>query len=159
MKPVCLLAASLAAGFLATPVLAQSSRHFLDDAIKGDNSEMMLGQLAAERGASPQLRAYGRTLHDDHARAREMTVPLAQQAGVEITDAPMPEAAKERRKLERLHGRAFDREFAHYMAKDHRQDIAEFQKEARHGGPTGDLAQKILPDLRKHLAKAQRLGG
>jgi len=54
---------------------------------------MMLGQMAAERGASPALRDYGRTLHDDHAKARAHVVPLAQQAGVSISDDPMPEAA------------------------------------------------------------------
>jgi putative membrane protein len=117
----------------------------------------MLGQLAAERGARPALRAYGQTLHDDHAQARQQVLPMAQQAGVAITEEPMPEAAKERRKLERLRGRDFDREFARYMVRDHRKDIADFQKQARRGGPAGDLARQTLPVLRKHLQMAERL--
>jgi putative membrane protein len=43
------------------------------------------------------------------------------------------------------------------MVKDHRKDIADFQKEARKGGPAGDLAKQTLPVLRKHLAMAERL--
>jgi putative membrane protein len=141
------------------PASAQphNARHFLEDALKGDNSEMMLGEMAAKRGTSPALRAFGQTLHDDHAHAREQTVPLARRMGVAITDQPMAEAVQERRKLEHLTGRAFDHEFASYMVKDHKKDIAEFRKQVREGGPAGDLAKQILPDLQKHLAMAERL--
>lgn len=159
MKLVHISLASLVLAAAASAACAQpnAARHFLEDALKGDNSEMMLGQMAAENGASPALKAYGQTLHDDHARAREQVVPLAQREGVAVTEEPMPEAAAERRKLERLHGRAFDREFARYMVSDHKKDIAEFQKQARTRGPAADLARQTLPVLRKHLAMAQRL--
>jgi putative membrane protein len=149
-----ILLVAAASGAQADP---ESARHFLHDALGGDNSEMMLGQLAADNGTSPGLRAYGKTLHDDHARAREQTVPLAKAAGVPITEDPMPEAAAERRKLEGLRGPAFDREFARYMVQDHKNDISEFRKQALKRGPTADLAKKTLPVLRKHLAMAQRL--
>jgi putative membrane protein len=154
-----LAAAVIAASALASAAAAQDGgeRHFLDDALKGDNSEMMLGQMAAERGGSPALRDYGRALHDDHANARAQVVPLARQAGVSISDQPMPEASHEQRKLETLHGRAFDREFASYMVNDHRKDISEFEKQAHKRGPAADLAKQTLPTLRKHLAMAQRL--
>ncbi len=153
------VAIGVAACALYSPASAQSdeARHFLETALKGDNSEMMLGEMASKRGESRALRAYGQTLHDDHARAREQVVPLARRAGVAITDQPMPEAAAERSKLERLHGPAFDREFAAYMVKDHRKDIAEFEKEARRGGATSELAKQTLPVLRKHLGTAERL--
>jgi putative membrane protein len=147
-------AAALAGSAQAKP---GGGRHFLEDALKGDNSEMMLGALASERGESPDLRRYGQTLRDDHAQAREQVVPLARRAGVAITDQAAPEARQEKRKLERLHGRAFDREFASYMVKDHRKDIAEFEAEARGRGPTADLARQTLPTLRKHLAMAQEI--
>jgi putative membrane protein len=135
----------------------RQDRRFLSDAIKGDNSEMMLGQIAAERGASPGVRDYGRMLHDDHARARDEARRVAARFGVPDTRELMPEARQEARKLRQLNGRAFDREFVRYMAQDHRKDIAEFRREARQGGPVGDLAQATLPDLRKHLDMALRL--
>lgn len=143
----------------ASGAAAQSSdaRHFLTKAMEGDNSEMMLGSLAAQRGASPDLRAYGQTLHDDHSQAFGQASQLAHQLGVPETHAVMPEASKERAKLEHLKGAAFDREFAHYMVKDHHKDISDFQKEAGKGGPTGQLAQKTLPVLHKHLEMAERL--
>jgi len=134
-------------------------RHFLQDALRGDNSEMMLGQLAAERAMSPRVRDYGRTLHDDHAKARDEALRVAGQFGVRDTNDVMPEARREAQKLRHLRGRAFDREFVRYMVQDHRKDIADFRKEARERGPVGQLAAQTLPDLQKHLAMARDLRG
>ncbi|MDB5425959.1 MAG: putative outer membrane protein [Phenylobacterium sp.] len=151
--------AILALTLLAGRAAAQPdpAAHFLNDAIRGDNSEMMLGEMAAHDGASPAIRGFGRALHDDHARAREDALRVAATLGMPAPDGVMPEARKERRKLAGLHGRAFDREFARYMVTDHRKDIAEFRKQARRGGPTGELARRTLPDLEKHLSMAQGL--
>ena len=132
-------------------------RHFLHDALRGDNSEMTLGQMAADRGASPGVRDYGRMLHDDHAKAKRDAVAVASQFGVQDTDEMMPEARAEQAKLRRLHGHAFDREFARYMVKDHRHDIAEFRKQAHGRGPVAALARTTLPALEKHLPVAERL--
>jgi hypothetical protein len=44
------------------------------------------------------------------------------------------------------------------MVHDHKQDIHDFSRMAHaHGGPVGDLAQKQLPTLRKHLHIAESL--
>jgi putative membrane protein len=83
--------------------------------------------------------------------AAAMNVPKDSQA--------MPEAQKERDKLMGLHGADFDKEFAKYMAKDHKKDIADYEKAAKMKGDVGKLAQETLPTLHKHLDEAQKLGG
>lgn len=131
---------------------------FLQDAIKGDNSEMRLGVLAATRAARPATRAYGRTLQRDHAKAKTDAVALAHRNRIAVPTAMMPEAQAEYRRLSRLRGVAFDREFARYMVDDHRKDIADFQEQARNGRDgTAALATRTLPALRKHLRLAQSL--
>ncbi len=83
---------------------------------------------------------------------------MAQGHGVGDTAELAPEAKAEARKLERLSGPAFDREFARYMVTDHRKDIADFEKAARsRDRATAALARETLPDLRKHLKTAQQL--
>jgi putative membrane protein len=154
------LLAGVAAALLFAGVAAAQpagDRHFLKDAIRGDNSEMMLGQMAADRASTPQVRDYGRMLHDDHAKAHDDAVRVAGQFGVPDTPEVMPQARAESVKLRHLQGRAFDREFARYMVKDHRHDIAEFRKQAHERGPVAELAQRTLPDLQKHLEVAERL--
>ena len=56
-------AAAAAVLALAAPALAQPrttpAGAFLATAIKGDNSEIMLGQLAEQRGATARTRQFG----------------------------------------------------------------------------------------------------
>lgn len=149
---VLLLAAGVASAETA------SDRAFLKKAIEGDNSEIMLGKIAQARGASPGIKDFGAMLVTDHTKAREEAMRVAARIGVMMPTRLKKEVEDERGKLERLSGAAFDGEFARYMVKDHRHDIADFEKEVVSGhGATAALAKTQLPILRKHLNAAQRL--
>lgn len=150
----------LAVSALMLPGVAQakSAARFLSDAIKGDNSEIMLGRLARERGASRAVRTFGETLERDHGRARLAAVAAARREHVAVPGTMMAEARAEYDLLRRMSGRSFDREFARYMVQDHRKDVAEFEEQARRGDrTTSRLAAQTLPDLRKHLRMARAL--
>lgn len=150
----------VAACLTSTVALAAPPRSFLDDAIKGDNSEIALGRLIAARGASAQVRSFGSTLYRDHSTARGQAVAVARQIGMRPPRAMMPEARYEQRKLERMRGRAFDREVRRYMINDHEKDIATFEAQARSGDRrTASLARRQLPTLRKHLRIAESIRG
>jgi putative membrane protein len=130
---------------------------FLTDAIKGDNSEIQLGQLAEAKGDSQGVKDFGKTLVTDHGKAKDQASALAAQANMPIPTEMMDEAKTEQQKLQKLSGAAFDKEFASYMVKDHTKDIADFEKQAKGTGPTADLAKQSLPTLKKHLSIAQGL--
>ena len=72
---------------------------------------------------------------------------------------PTSTAESEVKKLAKLQGDKFDHEFAEYMVKDHRKDIAEYEKASRMTGDVGQLARDTLPTLRKHLSEAEKLKG
>ena len=153
---------SLAAVALAGSAQAKTddkARHFLRDALQGDNSEVMLGKIAADHGESPGVKRYGQMLADDHAMHRDKVLKVASELGLPDDHQPMDEAAKERDKLSRLHGHEFDKEFAKYMAKDHKKDIGDYEKAAKMRGDVGRLARETLPTLHKHLDEARHLGG
>lgn len=155
-----LICAALASLFVnaAAGAAAATREDFVRDAIKGDNSEIKLGQLAAEAGGSPAVRAYGRTLVADHTKAKRQASRLAAQLGVRAPEREMLKADAEYLKLRVLSGKSFDKEFVSYMVKDHKQDIAEFSQMAgTHHGPVGELADRQLPTLRKHLRLAESL--
>lgn len=144
----------------STAALAAPPRVFLDDAIRGDNSEIAAGQYIASHGYSPQVRSFGRTLYRDHGMARGQAVAVARQLGMRPPTGTKPEARAEMRKLQRLHGRAFDFEVRRAMIEDHQKDIASYEAQARSGdGRTAALARKQLPTLRKHLRIAQSIRG
>lgn len=142
----------------AAPALAAGDPAFLKKAMEGDNSEIRLGQLAAQKGGSAQVRDFGQTLNTDHTKSKAQVLPVAQAHGVAPTDQMTPAAQAEETKLQGLSGQAFDREFARYMVKDHKQDIADFERQSHQGdAATAHLARETLPTLRKHLAIAQGL--
>ena len=160
--PLC--AAALAATVVAmldlAPAMADSGRDFLKAAIKGDNSEIMLGRLGERRAATPATRSFARTLVADHTLARSDALRLAAHLRMRPPRGPQKEALEARRRLIGLSGWAFDAAFALYMVQDHQEDIAKFREEAKAGrGATSALAQRQLPTLPEHLDMALRLDG
>lgn len=160
MRGVILIsAAALSLAGAARAQNDEKARHFLKDAMEGDNSEVMLGKMAIARGGDQATKAYGQMLVDDHSMHLQKVIKVASAMNVPEDHQAMPAADKERNKLSRLHGEAFDHEFAKYMAKDHKKDIGDYEKAAKMPGPVGQLAEQTLPTLHKHLDEAQKLGG
>jgi putative membrane protein len=158
LQLVVVCVASIAASGAAFAAATGDDRDFITKAIKGDNSEIMLGGVAQQHGATPGMRAFGAMLVADHTKARDQAISVAHALGVSPPSGAMAEADVERAKLALLSGPSFDREFAKYMINDHEHDIADFEAEAAHGhGGAAALARKSLPVLRKHLSAAERL--
>lgn len=148
----------LGALLYASPALAASPADFVTDAIKGDNSEIMLGRYAAKHGVSAETKQFGRMLVADHTKAKRQMVALARSVGVGVPTSATIEADAERVKLIALSGKSFDQEFAQYMVQDHQADIAKFKQEAAAGdGAVSAMARKQLPTLERHLQMASSL--
>lgn len=156
MKHSFLLAGSVMALLALSPAAqADSPRQFLQNALQGANSEIMLGRMAAERARSPAVREFGQTLVSDHQQARQELRELGRDFGLRPGWQPSDEARDERQKLDGLRGRDFDREFVRFMIDDHRKDISEFRDEANEQhGRVSDLARNQIPAMRNHLRMA-----
>ena len=137
---------------------APTPAEFLTKAIQGDNSKIRLGALAASKGG-PAVAAFGRTLVTDHSDARAAAVAVAVHYGMTPPTDISDKAHDEQRKLERLSGNDFDKEFVAYMIADHRSDIDDFNKEVASNPPADvrKLATDTLPHLQQHLGMAQRM--
>ena len=62
------------------------------------------------------------------------------------------------RRMSKLSGDNFDREFAKMMVEDHKKDIRTFETEAKKkNDPVAEFANETLPTLRKHLEMEQSL--
>jgi putative membrane protein len=155
-----LLAGSFLIAAVVAPLaaLADSPREFLSNALRGNNSEIMMGNLAQDRARNPAVREFGRALVSDHTQARNEVLDVGRRFGIRPTREVTPEAREMRDHLMGLRGRAFDREFVRHMVDDHRKDVDEFRDEAReHHGAVSDLAARQLPTLREHLRTARSL--
>jgi putative membrane protein len=156
LRPLMFAAATL----ISTAAVAAPAPVFLTDAIRGNFSEVTLGRIIANRGASPQVRQFGAMLVRDHSNGLAQAQRIAARLRLRIPATLTPEARSERIVLQRLGGRAFDREVRRYMIKDHVEDIAKFRAQARSGDrATAGYAAATVPIMQNHLATARSIRG
>ena len=131
---------------------------FVTNALRGDNGEVAIGNLAATKASSQSAKDFGKMLAADHGAHKQKLVALASSTGIATTEEPSEEGKANLDKLEGLSGAAFDKAFKQAMIDDHQKDIAKYEKQASSGDPqTSALAKETLPTLRKHLETAQSL--
>jgi putative membrane protein len=152
--------------FFAAVLLASSAAsaapapQFLHDAIGGNFSEVALGRIIENRGASAQVRRFGSMLVRDHSKGLAQAQQIAARMHLRIPAMLTPEARREQALLRHLNGRMFDREVRRYMINDHRKDIAAFRAQARTGDrATARYAAATVPVMRTHLAMAEAIRG
>jgi putative membrane protein len=132
---------------------------FAMEAAMGGLMEVELGRLAAQKGASDEVRQFGQRMVDDHSKANEELMRVASSKGMTAPAALDAKHQAEMQKLSALSGEKFDKEYVKMMVKDHKKDVGEFQKEAN-GGMDADIkafAASALPTLREHLQMIQRI--
>ncbi len=138
-----------------------ADKKFVEDAARGGMAEVALGQLAAQKATSPEVKSLAQQMVDDHQKANDELKTVAAQVGVTLpTEVGAKDKAEESR-LERLSGAEFDRAYVQSMVRDHEKDVAEFSKESKAGRDAAvkDWASKTLPQLQSHLEHAQSLAG
>jgi putative membrane protein len=133
---------------------------FVQMAASGGMAEVKLGQLAADRGGNDAVRKFGQRMVDDHGKANKELMALAEKKNWNVSRDLSKKDQTEFDRLSKLRGAEFDRAYAEHMLKDHEEDIALFEAEAK-TGQDPDLkawAAKTLPTLKEHLKLARDLG-
>src|SRR5438270_7500670 len=132
---------------------------FAAGAAVGGMEEVELGRLAAQKGASDEVRQFGQRMVDDHSKANQDLTAVASAKGLALPAALDAKHQGEVQKLSALSGDKFDQEYVGMMVKDHKKDVAEFQKEST-GGADADIkafAARTLPVIQEHLQMIQRI--
>jgi putative membrane protein len=148
----------VAVGAHAQDKLSKDDQKFIKDAGAGNATEVEMGKLAQQNGASDGVKQFGQRLAADHGKANEELRQIADRHGVSFAAAPHQ---KDIDKFSRLKGAQFDKAFAGHMVKDHKLDIAKFRTEAKKGksADVKTFASDALPTLEEHLKIAQGLTG
>jgi len=149
---------------------AGSTADVLSQIHETDEGEMKVGQLAEKKGATSQVRSYGKELAHDHAAADRKVIGLAKSEGIELSPpagASVELQDKENHNgavaemLANVSGNTFDRDFLEAMQKDHEKDIAKLTEAMK---STSDpklksLIAQLLPTLKHHQEMAEKLLG
>ena len=131
---------------------------FAMKAAKDGNTEVALGKIAQEKGATTATRDFGLKMAADHSTAGNELKAAASSDNVMIPESSMVADESMIKKVSTLEGAAFDKAYAKMMVQDHEKAVALFKKESVSG--SGDLkafAGRTLPTLEMHLKMAQEL--
>lgn len=158
------LSAIAFAGILAaTPLMAQTANgldnKFAMEAAHGGAAEVMMGKLAQEKAADPDVKAFGELMVHDHTQVNNNLMQVAQAQNMTLPTTPNAKQQAEYQKLSAMSGPAFDKAYVKNQVKDHEEDIKEFTKESQDGKDPQikQLAAQTLPILQGHLDKAKAL--
>jgi putative membrane protein len=151
--------AAASPGASAASGVSRHDRGFLQDAASDGLAEVLLGQLAQQRAASPEVRQFGERMVADHTKANDALKALAQARGLQLPDRPTAAQQRMHDGMAKLQGDVFDRLYMAHMAGDHRKAVSLFQKQAKSGDDAGlkSFAEQTLPTLQDHLKTASAL--
>jgi len=141
-----------------TSSLSSTDHKFIEDAARGGVGEVQLGQLAAQKAQSDEVKQFGQRMVSDHSKANDKLKQVATQKNINLPTEMDSSSKREYDKLQKLSGAQFDREYMKTMVSDHQKDIKEFQKEAKSGkdADVKAFADGTLPTLEDHLNMAKR---
>jgi len=132
-----------------TVKLSQKDVSFIQKAAGGGQQEVENGKMAEKQGKSADVKSIGARMVADHTRANNELTELANRKGVKFDTRGV--------KAQNIGAADFDRQYLKLLEIDHKNDIAEFQQEAK-SGDDRDVkawASKTLPMLKQHLAMVE----
>ncbi len=132
---------------------------FAMKAAQGGMAEVQMGQLAAQKAVTPDVKSFGQQMVDDHSKANDKLKSVAEAENMTLPTSLNGKDQAEYTKLQGLSGTDFDREYVRDMVRDHQMDVKDFQKEANSGQDPQikDFAQQTLPILQEHLSKIKSI--
>lgn len=107
-----------------------NDKAFLKNAATGGMAEVKLGQLAAQKASSPDVKAFAQKMVDDHTTLNNSMQPIADRMGVKAPTKLDRKDQAEYDRLNALSGDEFDKAYVKAMVMDHRKDLHDFKMEA-----------------------------
>ena len=160
----CALIAALPVASAVGKDQSQEDQTFVNEASQGGEMEVKLGQLAERNGPSSDVKEFGVHMVTDHTRLNKELGSAATSIGLTVPADLSEDQKTEYKKLSKLSGKNFDKEYIDLMVKDHTEDLAAFQKaESSVQDPKLKTAiSGAIPVIQEHLnmakADAAKLG-
>ena len=144
----------------AASTLDKDDQDFATKAAQGNMAEVSAGNMAAQKGTSPDVKAFGNRMVTDHGKALDELKEWATKKNFTLPTDVSDDQKKEADKLSKKKGGAdFDKSYADTMADDHEKVAKAFEKASK-DAKDPDLkawAAKTLPTIQDHLKMAKEL--
>jgi putative membrane protein len=141
------------------PASDMTDKAFVKKALEGGLAEVQLGQLAAQKGTSDDVKQFGQKMVDDHTKLGDQMKLVAAQVGVKVPTDVSKKDKELMAKMEGLSGTQFDNAYIEAMVKDHKKDASDFKSEAQqsHNSAVQQAAQQGDQVIEQHLQMIQQI--
>jgi putative membrane protein len=135
-----------------------SSQAFVREAATAGLAELQLGQLAAQKASSADVKQFAQRMVTDHSKANDELKAVAQKKNIIVPATLTGEHKEMHDRLSKLSGAAFDRAYMDAMRDDHRKAVAMFRAQSQSGddAEVKAFAAKTLPTVQEHLKLAEQ---
>ena len=136
-----------------------TARHFLTVASIGNLQEISAGEIAVQKAAKPEVKAFGNMMIMHHREAQNNLLAVAKLRRIDLP-APATGGIQPDPMLKNA-GAVFDRLYVHAMVAAHHNTVQTFENYAITGKDpeVRKFAQQTLPNLKKHLAEIKVIEG
>jgi putative membrane protein len=137
--------------------VSAADKAFVLKAAQGGMTEVQLGQLAADKGTSQDVKDFGSKMVADHGKANDELKSIASSKGIMIPDKLDAKHQAVIDKMSKMSGAEFDKGYVTGMVKGHKETDALFTKEAK-SGQDADIkafAAKTDETVKMHLSMIQ----
>ncbi|PZG09062.1 DUF4142 domain-containing protein [Nonomuraea aridisoli] len=142
----------VAAGAVTSPELNDQDRTFLVQAHQANLAEIQAGKAAGE-AVTDEVRELGAMLVRDHTTLDRAVEREADQAGVDLPDAPNPQQRAALAQVKAKSGEDFDQAWVASQITGHRQTLAAIDEQLRDGASAEvkKVASDARPVVQMHL--------
>ena len=132
---------------------------FLRKTMEDDMAQEQMGQLAAQKSQSQDVKSFGQKMAQIHEQLTNQLMPVAKKLGVDQPKQPSKKDRQQIEKMQSLSGPDFDTAFIRAMLKDQQDDLKGFKDEAAGSQDPGvqQLAKMDEPVLSQHLQILQKI--
>ena len=140
-------------------VTDEKSKEFLTKAANSGMAEVQLAKMAQQKATIDAVKSFAAMLERDHTAVGDQVKSFATQRNVALPSAPSDDKQKMVNDMEKMSGKAFDKEFISMMVKGHNDGITLFEDTKANASDVDikNFADKTLPTLRMHLDSAKAI--
>jgi putative membrane protein len=132
--------------------LRKAEQIFVNEAERINLAEIRFGQLALQKGSTPQIRQLAQTMIDDYKLAHGRLQQVAASEGLMLPKQLSPEQQATYQQLLKLKGSDFDDAYLDQLQSDQVMTSSLYEDEAQNGRDPQlrAFAQSTLPSLQRH---------
>ena len=140
-------------------VTDEKSSEFLKKVTNAGMAEIQLAKLAQQKATIEAVKNFAAMLERDHTAVNQQVKTLADQRSVALPAAISDDKQKMYTDMEKMTGKAFDKDYISMMIKAHGDGISLFEDTRSNASDIDvkNFADKTLPALKMHLDSAKAI--